>query len=54
MNCRYPQAFYLARDPWHLDYLILGRGQGCCQDDTHNHRIMRLWDLAHDLELKDA
>ena len=54
MKCRYPTAFYLAICPEHLDYLIRGNGPGCCQDDTHNHQIMRLWDLASDLGLKDA
>ena len=54
MTCRYPTAFYLARDAAHLALLIVGRHRGCCQDDNHYHRIIRLWALAHDLELKDA
>ncbi len=54
MACRYPTAFYLARNPEHLDYLLFYGGPGCCPDERHNHRILRLWDLAHDLELKDA
>lgn len=53
-RCRYPTAFYLALSPEHLDYLIEGNGPGLCRHEKHNHRIMRLWALAHDLELEDA
>lgn len=54
MRCPDPNAFYLARDFNHLDDLLWGNLPGTCQDDNHYHRIIRLWALAHDLELKDA
>lgn len=54
MKCRHPEAFYLARDPLQLVRMIQGVEPGCCYDDRHAHRIMRLWCLAFDLLLKDA
>ncbi len=54
MSCKEPEAFYLARDGWDLQEFLLGTSPGLCHDDKHRHRIMRLWDLARDLELKDA
>lgn len=53
-RCRHPEAFYLALNPAHLDYLILGGGPAECRDKTHNHRILRLWALAQDLKTDDA
>lgn len=54
MPCPHPEAVYVARDAAHLDFLIRGVGPGCCQDDAHHHRILRIWAMAEDLELHDA
>lgn len=52
--CRYPTAFYLAVSEDHLDYLMRGDVPGCCENRCHPHRIMRLWELAYDLQLTDV
>lgn len=54
MNCPHPDAVYVARDLSHLDKLVEGKFDGACRDDAHHHRILRVWALAHDLELHDA
>lgn len=54
MNCPDAAACYVARDLQHLEKLVDGKFAGACQNNDHHHRILRVWALAHDLELHDA
>lgn len=47
--CAHPQAVYIARDRCQLNRMVLGVERGCCYDDKHKHKVVRLWNLAHDV-----
>lgn len=50
MTCRYPDSVYIAEDEDHLEILLRAASLGCCQNSAHQHQILRLWALAHDLK----
>lgn len=54
ITCSEPEAFYLARSLLHCEALMMGGIPGCCENEEHRHRILRLYALAHDLKIKDA